>query len=72
VTPEVRLDPPKGRLQLAVLLAPLKVSLELKLRPFHHLLVAVSSIATVTALMEVPGPEFDEAVPVIVFVQFVP
>jgi hypothetical protein len=72
VTPEVRLDPPRGRFQFVVPPAPLKVSLELKLMPFHHLLVAVSSMATETALMWVPAPEFEDAVPVIVFVQFVP
>ena len=56
-----------------VLLASLKVWPGLlNETPFHHLPVAVSSMATETALMWVPAPEFDEAVPVMAFVQFVP
>jgi hypothetical protein len=40
--------------------------------PLHHCLVAVSSIATPVAVMVVPAPEFDEAVPVIVPLQLAP
>ena len=39
--------------------------------PIHHLPVLVSSMATDTPAMVVPSPAFDEAVPVIVPVQFV-
>ena len=39
--------------------------------PFHQRLVVVFSMATETPVMVVPVPEFDEAVPVIVPVQFV-